>query len=128
MLCVMGDAHHQRGWLGPWITALVATAALIGAMFVVHQLVPTWWSVGAIVGLSAIWAAWDSSRIGLLRYRSQMANEPVMVLFMCWMLWLIFFPWYLVIRQGIRRGLVPLKEGPAADGVWAESRNDDQPA
>ena len=107
----MGEVGDEHGWIGPWITALAVTAALVGGMLFVHRLVPTWWSAGAVIGLSAVWAAWDSARIGLLRYRSQMANDPVMVLCMCCMLWLLFFPWYVVIRQGIRRGLVPLKEG-----------------
>ena len=39
-----------------------------------------------------------------------MANEPMMMLFMCFTLWILVFPWYLIIRQGIRQGFVPLKE------------------
>lgn len=110
----MAEAHGRGGWLGPWITGLLVAAALFALALVVGMLVPTWWSRFIVVGLSSIWAAWDSSRIGLHRYRSQMANEPVMVLFMCCFLWPLCFPWYLIVRQGIRRGLVPLKQRAAS--------------
>ena len=105
----MEETHGRRGWLGPWITAVLVTAVLAVLAAIVAALIPTWWSGLIVVGSSSIWAAWDSSRIGLHRYRSQMANEPVVVLFMCVVLWLLCFPWYLVIRQGIKRGLVPLR-------------------
>jgi len=112
------EARGHRGWLGPWITALLVALALAVLVAIVGALVPTWWSGLIVVGLSSIWAAWDSARIGLHRYKSQMANEPVVVLFMCVVFWLLCFPWYVIIRQGIQRGLVPLKapvsQGPAA--------------
>lgn len=105
----MQETHGRAGWLGPWIAALLVTLALTALTVLVGTLLPTWWSGIIVVGLSSVWAAWDSSRIGLHRYQSQMANEPVVVLFMCVALWLLCFPWYLIIRQGIKRGLVPLK-------------------
>lgn len=105
----MEGTDGRRGWLGPWITALLATLVLMALTVIVAALIPTWWSGLIVVGSSSIWAAWDSSRIGLHRYKSQMANEPVVVLFMCVVFWLLCFPWYLIIRQGIKRGLVPLK-------------------
>jgi len=103
-------SRGRRGWLGPWVAALLVTGVLMVLAAIIGALVPTWWSGLIVVGLSSIWAAWDSSRIGLRRYKSQMANEPVVVLFKCVILWLLCFPWYLIIRQGIRRGLVPLKQ------------------
>ena len=106
----MRGTQGQRGWLGPWITALLVTLVLIVLAAAVRMLVPTQWSAVILFGLSSIWAAWDSSRIGLNRYRSQMANGPVVVLFMCAFVWLLCSPWYLIIRQGIKRGLVPLKQ------------------
>ena len=29
--------------------------------------------------LTAVWAAWDSSRIDIRRYKTQLANDPFMV-------------------------------------------------
>lgn len=105
----MEGTYERRGWLGPWITALLLTLVLAALTAIVATLIRTWWSGLIVVGGSSLWAAWDSSRIGLHRYKSQMANEPVVVLFMCVVFWLLCFPWYLIIRQGIHRGLVPLK-------------------
>ncbi|MHC4341957.1 MAG: hypothetical protein ACYSX0_17290 [Planctomycetota bacterium] len=106
----MEGTHGRRGWLGPWIAALLVTLVLSVLIAIVSELVPSYWSGLIVVGSSSIWAAWDSSRIGLHRYKSQMANEPVVVLFMCVVFWLLCFPWYVIIRQGIKRGLVPLKQ------------------
>ena len=105
----MEGTDGRRGWLGPWITALLVTLVLAVLTAIVAALIPTWWSGFIVVGTSSIWAAWDSSRIGLRRYKSQMANGPVVVLFMCVVFWLLCLPWYLIIRQGIKRGLVPIK-------------------
>ena len=105
----MEETHGRRGWLGPWITGVLVTAVLALLTAIAHAFIPTWWSGFIVIGTSSIWAAWDSSRIGLHRHKSQMANEPVVVLFMCVVFWLLCFPWYLIIRQGIKRGLVPLK-------------------
>lgn len=106
----MQEPGGRRGWLGPGITAVAVTLVLIILGTIIVALVQTPWSGIIMVGLSSIWAAWDSSRIGLHRYKSQMANEPVVVLFMCVVFWLLCFPWYLILRQGIKRGLVPLKQ------------------
>ena len=105
----MESPRGLRAWLGPWIITLVVTAALL-VLTGLLQMTLGFYAGFALVGASSIWAAWDSRRIGVQRYRSQMSNEPVIVLFMCVVFWILAFPWYLVIRQGIRRGLVPLKE------------------
>ena len=62
-----------------------------------------------IYTVSSVWAAWDSHAIRIVRYKTQMANEPVIVLFLCMTVWPLAFPWYVIVRQGIRSGLVPLK-------------------
>ena len=101
------------GWLACWAVALTATFGLLGAMWLAGDLY-----VGlGIIGASSLWAAWDSARVRVHLYRTQMANEPFMILSMCVMLWAIMFPWYVVIREGIRRGLVSLKAPQDTDGA-----------
>src|SRR6185437_6013782 len=63
----------------------------------------------AVLG-TAIWAAIDSSKIGLKRYKSGISYGPVGLFFGMLLLWIVAFPWYLIVRNGIRRGTVALKE------------------
>ena len=104
--------RKQSGsWPAAWAVGLAATAALAILM----------WAFGddgsvrggctalGIMTLSSVWATWDSHAIRIVRYKTQMANEPVMVLFLCMTAWPIAFPWYVIVRVGIRYGLVPLK-------------------
>ena len=97
-------------WLIAWALGLAATLAVMLAVGLVAIYVfKSPYTPFAFTGAAAIWAAWDSSRIGLQRYRSQMANEQFMVLFLCFAFFIPCFPWYVAVRQGIRWGLVPLK-------------------
>ena len=100
----------MRAWLESWIVSVLVTAALLGLSWIVGQSLRTWYASLIVIALSSIWAAWDSGRIRLQHYKTQMANEPFVVFFMCLMLWILFFPWYVIIRQGIKRGLVRRKE------------------
>ena len=108
----MTSRPAEGGWLACWLIALAATLGLFAVSLFASS------GLGVMLGIvvaSALWAAWDSARMRVQLYKTQMANEPVMILFMCVMLWIIMFPWYVVIREGIRRGLVPLKEAAEAE-------------
>jgi hypothetical protein len=56
---------------------------------------------------TTLWAAIDSSKIELKRYRNGVG--PVAFFFLCWMAWMIGFPWYLWMRHKILTGKAELK-------------------
>lgn len=85
----------------PTLAAVGLTLLSIVAMFVVTPFV--------VVPGTALWAAWDSEKIGLQRYRSGVSSSPIVLLLMILLLWIAVFPWYVAVRQNIKRGLVPLK-------------------
>ena len=64
-----------------------------------------------MVIITAIWAAIDSSKIGLKRYKSGISYSPVVLLLGFWFLWIIAFPWYLIVRHKILNGTAVLKDG-----------------
>ena len=53
---------------------------------------------------TAIWAAIDSSKIQLKRYKSGISYGPVVLFFGIALLWIIGFPWYLSMRYKIKTG------------------------
>jgi hypothetical protein len=66
-----------------------------------------------ILGTS-LWAAIDSAKMHLNRYRSSISGPPVVVFIGCAFLWLVVFPWYLAMRYKIQNGTAVLKTLPAA--------------
>ncbi|MGZ4963163.1 MAG: hypothetical protein ACXWDN_10415 [Limisphaerales bacterium] len=59
---------------------------------------------------TAIWAAIDSSKIQLQRYRSGISYRPVVLFFGFLLLWVVAFPWYLSVRYKIKTGTAVLKD------------------
>ena len=59
----------------------------------------------AVLG-TAVWAAMDSKKIALERYRSGISYRPVVFL----LLWIVAFPWYLIVRYRIKTGTAVLNE------------------
>ncbi len=106
----MATSTGLRAWLRPWRVAIAVTAAFLGVSYLITRAVQNWYGSVIMVAVTSLWVAWDSARVRVRRYKTQMANEPMMMLFMCFTLWILVFPWYLIIRQGIRQGFVPLKE------------------
>jgi len=66
---------------------------------------------GVMVLITAIWAAVDSSKIHLKRYRSGISYGPVVLFIGFLLLWVIAFPWYLIVRYKILTGTAVLKDG-----------------
>ena len=60
---------------------------------------------------TAIWAAIDSSKIQLKRYKSGISYGPVVLFFGIALLWIIGFPWYLSMRYKIKTGTAVVKDG-----------------
>jgi hypothetical protein len=59
---------------------------------------------------TALWAAIDSSRLQLKRYKSGISYGPVVLFIACALLWIIGFPWYLSVRYRIKAGTAVLKD------------------
>ena len=92
--------------------AILFTLGLFGACVVVYDL--THFHITWIVVLgSSLWAAIDSSKIQLKRYKSGVSYGPIVLFIACALLWIIGFPWYLSMRYKIKAGTAILKDGTA---------------
>ena len=92
-----------------WI-AILFTIGLFAACIVLSALIGfnlTW----IMVLGTALWAAIDSSKIQLKRYKSGISYGPVVLFIACAFLWIIGFPWYLAMRYKIKTGTAILKDG-----------------
>lgn len=63
---------------------------------------------------TSLWAAFDSSKIGLKRYKSGISYGPIVLFLACALLWIVGFPWYLSMRGRIKTGTAVLKDGVSA--------------
>jgi hypothetical protein len=66
---------------------------------------------------TSLWAAFDSSKIQLKRYKSGISYGPIVLFVACALLWIVGFPWYLIMRYKIKAGTAVLKDSasvPAA--------------
>ena len=66
---------------------------------------------------TALWAAIDSSRMQLKKYKSGIPDSPLVLFAACALLWIIGFPWYLSVRYKIKTGTAVLKPGIAEPGA-----------
>jgi membrane protein YdbS with pleckstrin-like domain len=92
-----------------WI-AILFTIGLFAACIVIHALIRfniTW----IMVLGTALWAAIDSSKIQLKRYKSGISYGPVVLFIAIAFLWIVGFPWYLAMRYKIKTGTAVLKDG-----------------
>ncbi len=94
------------------INAILLTIVLTVPFFFGLNIGGTAISFGYFIVLgTGIWAAIDSSKIKLKRYKSGISYGPV-VLFLCFVfLWIVAFPWYLILRYKIKTGTAVLKDG-----------------
>jgi hypothetical protein len=99
----------------PWI-AILFTIGLLVAAGVINVLTGFPFSLIMVLG-TALWAATDSSKIQLKRYKSGISYGPVALFFGIALLWFIGFPWYLVMRYKIKTGTALLKDEITKDAV-----------
>ena len=119
-LTVLRDLSHSRQLSGSlnrhdwgerimkWYWAILFTLAILGATLVLSELVG-FNLVWILIFATAVWAAIDSSRLQLKKYKSGIAYGPIVVFVVVALLWIVGFPWYLVARYKIRHGLLELK-------------------
>jgi len=79
-----------------------------------------YFDLGWVLVLStSIWAAIDSKRIELQRYKLLINSRPIVLFSVCSLLWIFIFPWYLRARFKIKAGEIDIKEG-----VFDKARTD----
>ena len=101
--------------MNPWI-AIPFTIGILAATAGVSMTVGVD-VTGIMILLTSLWAAVDSSRLHLKRYKSGIAYGPVVLFLGCALLWIVGFPWYLVMRYRINTGVAVLKEGVTDDAA-----------
>jgi hypothetical protein len=87
--------------------ALLLLTSLVGFNIAGKHVSLSWFLIFG----TAIWAAVDSSKIQLKRYRSGISYGPVVLFFCFLLLWIVAFPWYLSVRYTIKTGTAVLKDG-----------------
>jgi len=65
--------------------------------------------VAFMIIVTSLWAAIDSSKAELQKYRSGISYKPVILFFAIAFLWIVGFPWYLIVRYRIKMGTAALK-------------------
>ena len=91
-----------------WI-AILFTIGLFAACIVIYMII--YFNVTWIMVLgTALWAAIDSTKIHLKRYKSGISYGPVLLFIAIAFLWIIGFPWYLAMRYKIKTGTAVLKD------------------
>ena len=94
-----------------WI-AILFTVGLLAVCGAVYKLTGFDLSWIMVLG-TALWAAIDSSKIQLKRYKSGISYGPVILFFGFVLVWFVAFPWYLVVRHKIKTGTAVLKDEDA---------------
>lgn len=88
--------------------AILITLGLLAACYVISALLwlDFFW---ILIPVTSLWAALDSKRIELHRYKLGISCRPVAMFCGCYLLWIVVFPWYLWARLKIKEGTAPLK-------------------
>ena len=91
--------------------AILIAVGLLVAAVIVGRIV----RVGAVLAWlmvlgTSIWAGIDAAKIGLNKYRTSLSGPVLVVIGGC-LLWIVVFPWYLVVRGAILSGKAQLKDG-----------------
>ena len=92
-----------------WFWAILFTLAILAATLVVSQLVG-FNLVWILIFGTTLWAAIDSSRLELKKYKSGISYGPVILFVAIALLWIVGLPWYLAVRYKITHGLMELKQ------------------
>ena len=91
-----------------WIAVLFSIGLLVACFMIsVWVRFPVTW---IMVVITSLWAAFDSSKIGLRRYKSGISYGPVVLFVVCVLIWIAGFPWYLSVRHRIMSGSAVLKD------------------
>jgi hypothetical protein len=100
--------NREDTFMKTWLAILFAVGLLIACIMVTvlaHINVTFFMVLG-----TSLWAAIDSSKIGLRRYKSGISYGPVVLFIACAFLWIVGFPWYLAMCYKIKTGTAVLKD------------------
>jgi hypothetical protein len=97
--------------------AIPLTILLLAATSYVSGILP-FNAYYVLVGATAIWAAYDSHRLGIQRFDSSLALPPVGVLIALAVLWPFTFPAYLKLRYRIQHGEIGTRVSRAPKLGW----------
>jgi hypothetical protein len=106
--------------------AFLVTALLVAAMFGGNIVTKSGLPSLMIVAATALWAAVDSSKLELHKYKGGTSGAFVVFL-MVVLVWIIFFPLYLVMRARRLSGELKLKEKYRSE-LWPEYEGARDPA
>lgn len=81
---------------------LGSTTLLVSAKVEFDVVVP-------MILVTALWSAFDSYKIQLRKYDSGLSYSPLILFALIALVWIIAFPWYLLTRFKIKKGLARLK-------------------
>jgi len=95
--------------LAAWLIGVVIAMAVSPSLASVPPIL-------MVIGTS-LWAAFDSSSIRLRDYKTRLASHPVVLMFSLWLLWIVVFPAYLVVRSRILAGQLERRERPIRLGL-----------
>ena len=93
------------------LVAILVTLGLIILSAIIKAAIGIDAIIFMIIGTS-LWAAIDSTKIELVKYKSGISSGPVLLFFGCAFLWIAGFPWYLIVRNRIKTGVAELKNIP----------------
>jgi hypothetical protein len=105
-------------WQGVLIgIGLFLSSLLVGFIggYTGNTVVSTALAVLIVLGTSA-WGAFDSVQIRIREYKTALASHPVLLFVAMILLWVVIFPWYLVVRSKIRAGCLERRERPKGLG------------
>lgn len=91
------------------VAALLLSIVLViaAAWFESATRIPAVWPL--ILGTAA-WAGWESVQLHVRDYKTTLATNPIVLAVGIVALWIVFFPWYLVVRSRIKDGTQPRKD------------------
>ncbi|GAH67126.1 unnamed protein product, partial [marine sediment metagenome] len=86
-----------------WL-AILFSAGILTLCYTIGALTELYFVTLLIMVLgTASWAASDSSKIELKKYKTGLAKTPIGIFFEIILIWIIAFPWYLAVRGKINK-------------------------
>ncbi len=90
--------------------AILVSICLLCFIVIIHN--TTGLDIMLLIAVAAALTALDSSKIELTKYKSAISWDPIFLFILIMVFGVIVFPWYLLMRYKIKRGLAQLE----ADG------------
>jgi hypothetical protein len=106
----LGGIKHQTTMKTKFVVYLIVGLVIIDWIIAFVSLTIGDYLGEAIIFVSSVWAAFDSSKMQLKRYKSGISYGPVVIFIGCMLLWIVAMPWYLWMRHKIESSKAVLKD------------------